>query len=146
MVGARDVPHEDADLAVVNLAPVATPLALHPDRMRAPLEEAARIKGDDAIGFPQLLDSLPHQHAHQRAMIPGGGADERLQDQALNIDQRRDVLGMLAGQVGPQPLEVERHVALAGRGLQSVLLGRHEIAQTVHHVMEHIRGNDAVTQ
>jgi hypothetical protein len=31
MVAARDVPHEDADLAVVDLAPVATPLALHPD-------------------------------------------------------------------------------------------------------------------
>src|SRR5688572_11621042 len=34
--GARDVPHEDANLAVVDLAPVATPLPFHPDRMRAP--------------------------------------------------------------------------------------------------------------
>ena len=59
MVMARDVPHEDADLAVVDLAPVATPLALHAHRMRAPLREAAGIKGDDAIGFPQLLDHLP---------------------------------------------------------------------------------------
>src|SRR5499425_3852645 len=71
MVVARDVPHEDADLAVVDLAPVATPPALHPDRVRASLGEAARIKGDDTIGFPQLLDHLPHQHAYQRAMIPG---------------------------------------------------------------------------
>src|SRR6266446_1243180 len=37
MVVARDVPHEDADLAVVALAPVATPLALHAYRMRAAL-------------------------------------------------------------------------------------------------------------
>jgi hypothetical protein len=29
MVVARDVPHEDADLAVIDLASVATPLALH---------------------------------------------------------------------------------------------------------------------
>ena len=114
--------------------------------MRAPLGEAAGIKGDDAIGFPQLLDHLPHQHAHQRAMIPGGSADELLQDQALDIDQRCDVLGILAWQVGQQPLEVEVHVALAGLGLQSTLIGRNEIAQTVHHVMEHVGGNDAVTQ
>src|SRR5438093_13701717 len=112
MVVTRDVPHEDADLAVVDLASVATPLALHPDRMRAPLGEAAGIKGDDAIGFPQLLDHLPHQHAYQRAMIPGSGTDELLQDQALDIDQRRDGLNILAWHVGEQPLEVEVHVAL----------------------------------
>src|SRR5262249_22849600 len=37
MVVRRDVAHEDADLAVVDLTPVATPLALHPYRMCAPL-------------------------------------------------------------------------------------------------------------
>src|SRR5262249_13726867 len=58
MVVARDVPHEDADLAVVDLTPVATPLALHPSRMCAPLGEAAGIKGDDAIGFAQPLGHL----------------------------------------------------------------------------------------
>jgi hypothetical protein len=81
------------------------------------------IKGDDAIGVPQLLDHLPHQHAYQRAMIPGGGADERLQDQALDIDQRRDGLNILAWHVGQQPLEGEVHVTLAGFGLQSTLKG-----------------------
>ena len=107
MIGVRDVPHADAALAVVDLAPVATPLALHPDRMRAPLGEAAGIKGDEAIGLPQLLDHLPHPHTHQRAMLPGGSADALLQDEALDINQRGDVLGMLAGHVGQPPLEVE---------------------------------------
>jgi hypothetical protein len=146
MIVARDVPHEDADLAVVDLAPVATPLALHPDRMRAPLGEAAGIKGNDALGFPQPIDHLPHQHTNQRAMIPGGGADELLQNQALDVNQRCDVLGILAWQVGQQPLEIEVHVALAGLGLQSVLIGHHEITQTVHYMIEHVGGNDAVTQ
>jgi hypothetical protein len=59
MVVARDVPHEDADLAVVDLPPVATPLALHPDRVRAPLGEATGIKGDDAIGFPNCATTCP---------------------------------------------------------------------------------------
>src|SRR5439155_17906191 len=35
MVVATDISHKDADLAVIDLPPVATPLALHPDRMRA---------------------------------------------------------------------------------------------------------------
>src|SRR6266446_5805070 len=48
--------------------------------------------------------------------------------------------------MGQQPLEVEVHVALAGLGLQSVLIGCHELAQTVHHVMEHVGRNDTVTQ
>jgi hypothetical protein len=38
------------------------------------------------------------------------------------------------------------HVALAGLGLKSVLIGHDEIAQTVYHGAEHVGGNDAVTQ
>ena len=68
-------------------------------------------------------------------MIPGRRADEVLDDLSLDIDQGRDVLGILAGQVGQQPLEVEVHVALAGLGLQRVLIGHDELAQTVHHLM-----------
>jgi hypothetical protein len=70
MVVARDVPHEDAHLAVIDFASVTAPLALHAHRMPAPFREAAGIKGDDTIGFPQLLDHLPNQHAYERAMIP----------------------------------------------------------------------------
>ena len=54
-------------------------------------------------------------------MIPWHRADEVLDDLALDIDERRDVLGILAGQVGQQSLEVEVHVAVAGLGLQNVL-------------------------
>ncbi|HSX78836.1 MAG TPA: hypothetical protein VLQ80_09725, partial [Candidatus Saccharimonadia bacterium] len=146
MLLTTDVAHEYTDLAVVDLAPVAAPWPFHPYRMRAPLGKAPGIKGDDALGFPHLIGYLPNQHAHQRAMIPGGGANELLQDQALDIDQRRDVLGIFAGQVGQQPLEVEMHVALAGLGLERVLIGHDERTQTVHHVMEHVGGHDAVTQ
>jgi len=64
--------------------------------MRAPLGEAAGIEGNDPIGFPQPLDHLADQHRDQRAMIPGRSADELLQDQALDIDQSRNRLGILA--------------------------------------------------
>jgi hypothetical protein len=96
MIPARHVPHEDADLTVVDLTAVATPLPFHPHRMRPPLREAAGIKSNDAIGFPQSLDDLSDQYLDQRPVIPGRGADEVLQDLALDIHQRRDVLGILA--------------------------------------------------
>ena len=41
----------------------------------------------------------------------------------------------LPWQVGQQSLEVEMHVALAGLGLQRVLIGHDELAQTIHHLM-----------
>ena len=37
-------------------------------------------------------------------------------------------------------------MALADLGLKRLLLGHHEITQTLHHLMEHVGGNDAVTQ
>src|SRR5262245_11661478 len=55
-----------------------------------------------------------------KAMIPWRGADELLQDQALNIDEGGDLLSILAWQVGQQPLEIEVHVALAGFRLKRV--------------------------
>jgi hypothetical protein len=55
-------------------------------------------------------------------VIPGGGADELLDDEALDIDQRRNVLRILARQVGEQPREIEMHIALTGLGLEGLLI------------------------
>src|SRR6266403_1681652 len=96
MVVARDVAHEHPDLAVVDLAAVAAPLALHPHRMCAALGKTARIKGDDTIGFTQPIDPLSDQHRHQWPMIPWDDTDEVLDDLSLHIDQSRDCLGILA--------------------------------------------------
>ena len=114
--------------------------------MRPPLREAAGIKGDHPIGFPQLLDDLSDQYLDQWTMIPGRGPNELLQDQALDIDEGRNLLGILAVQVGQQTRQVEGHITLPCRGLQTVLIGHHEVAQTVHQGVEHVRGNDAIVQ
>ena len=79
-------------------------------------------------------------------MIPGRGADELLDDQPLDIDQGGDLLGILAVQVGQETSQIEGHMAFAGLGLQRVLIGHHEVVQTVNHGCEHVGGNDAVTQ
>jgi hypothetical protein len=48
--------------------------------------------------------------------------------------------------MGQQPLEVEVNMAPTGLGLQSVLIGHDELAQTLHHLMEDIGGNDTIAQ
>src|SRR2546422_5605940 len=79
-------------------------------------------------------------------MIPWHCANEVLDDLALDINERRDVLGILPGQVGQQPLEVEVHVVLAGLGLERVLIGHDELAQTLHHLMEDVGGHETIAQ
>ena len=99
MVVTRDVAHEHADLAVVNLAPVATPLPFDAHRVRAAFGETARIEGDDAIGLAQPLGHLPHQHPDQRPVVPWGDTDKVLHDLSLDIDPGCDCLGILAWQM-----------------------------------------------
>ena len=86
MLLSSNVAHKDADLAVVDFASVATPLAFDPDLMDTALGETAWIEGDDAIGLAQSVHHLRHQHLDQRSMIPRGGADEFLDDQSLDIN------------------------------------------------------------
>ena len=132
--------HEDTDLAVVDLPPVAAPWPFDAHRVRTAFGETAGIKRDDAIRLAQAIGHLTHQHLDQRLVVPGRGANEGLHDLALDIDERRDVLSILARQVGQQPLEVEMHVALAGLRLQSVLIGHDELTQTVHHLLDALIG------
>ncbi|MEE9148541.1 MAG: hypothetical protein V3U27_14195 [Candidatus Tectomicrobia bacterium] len=100
MLSPRDVPHEHTDLAGVDFSPVAAPLPFNPDRVRAAFGEATGIEGDDAIGFAQAISHFSNQHVNQGAMVPRGNADEVLDDLSLHIDPRRDVLGILALQMG----------------------------------------------
>jgi hypothetical protein len=62
------------------------------------------------------------------------------------MDEGGNLLSILATQVGQEAREVEGHRALADLGLKSMLVRHNEIAQTIHHEVEHVRGNDAVTQ
>src|SRR5918912_1080902 len=79
-------------------------------------------------------------------MIPWYRADEVLEDLALDIDEGGDLLRILPLQMGQQPLEVEVHVAPAGRGLQRVLIGYDELAQTLHHLRENVGGDKTIAQ
>jgi hypothetical protein len=69
-----------------------------------------------------------------------------LDDLALDLDKRRDVLGILPGQVGQQALEVEVRVALDGLGLQHVVRGGDELVQTIHHLIEDVRRDETIAQ
>jgi hypothetical protein len=46
--------------------------------------------------------------------------------------------------IGQQSLEVQVHVAPADLGLQSVLIGHDELAQTMHHLRKDVGGNETI--
>jgi hypothetical protein len=144
MVVVTDIAHEHTDLAVVDFSSVAAPLPFDTYRMRATFGETTGIEGTDAIRLTQSLGHLTPQHLDQRAMRPWGGANKFLQDLSLDVDSRRDVLGILSGQVGQQSLEVEMQVALDGLSLKGVWKGHDELAQTVDHRVEHVGGHDTI--
>src|SRR6266571_4408581 len=133
MVLCRDVAHKHADLAGIDLAPVAAPLALDAHRMRAAFGETARIEGDDAIRLAQPLGHLPHQPPDQRPGVPWCNTDKVLHDLSLDIDPGRDGLGILAWQMRQEPLEIEVHGVRVGLGLERLLIGHDELTQTLHH-------------
>ena len=122
--------YADTHLAVVDCAAVATPLAFDTHRMRPALGKAARIKGEDPLGFPQPIDDLADEHRDQQPIIPKCRADKRLHDQALDIDQGGHLLGMLVAHMGQETCQAAVDMALAGCGLESVLIGHDAIAQT----------------
>jgi len=72
MLVVTDVAHEDTDLAVIDLSPVATPLALDAYGMRATFGETAGIESDDTIRLAQSIGYLTNQttsrHAHASAL------------------------------------------------------------------------------
>ena len=77
-------------------------------------------------------------------MIPWHRADEVLDDLAFDIDEGGDRLRILPIQIGQQSLEVEVHVAPADLGLQSVLIGHDELAQTMHHLRKDVGGDETI--
>src|SRR5215470_14975912 len=79
-------------------------------------------------------------------MIPGHRADQVLDDLALDINEGGDLLRILPLQRGKQCLEEEVHVVRASRGLQRVLIGYDELAQTLHHLREDVGGDETIAQ
>ena len=45
-----------------------------------------------------------------------------------------------------EPLEVEVHGVRVGLGLERLLIGHDELAQTIHHLMEDVGGDETIAQ
>jgi hypothetical protein len=79
-------------------------------------------------------------------MLPWGRADAVLDALALDIDPGRDRLSILAVQVRQEPLEGEGHGVRVGLGRERLLIGHDERAQTLHHLMEDVGGDETIAQ
>lgn len=118
VVDPRHVGHVDGDLAVVDLAQTATPLAGHAHRLLALLGKRRRIKHDHAIVFAKFRADLPSQLRHQRRVVPRGAAHEVLQRVALLVVAVRNRLHVLALQIRQQAADVVRRVTPLRRLIQ----------------------------
>lgn len=109
------VGQEDAELAVVDLAQAAAPLAGHAAAVAPLLGEAGRVDDDYAVGLGQLRADVPAQLGHDGLVIPGPTADEVLEVLARDAGLPGDRLGALAFQAAEQATD-------EGRGVPALLL------------------------
>ena len=96
----RHVSHEDADLAIVDLAVAAAPLPRHADTLGPLLGERRGVENEHGIGFAQVLADLTRQAGEQRRMVPRRLADELLQALAFLVVKVGDRLAGLAFEFG----------------------------------------------
>jgi hypothetical protein len=76
-------------------------------------------------------------------MVPWVNTDEVLDELSLHMDQGGDFLGILAWQMGQQSLEVEVQ-GVGSLGLKCLLIGQDELAQTIHHLIEDVGGDETI--
>src|SRR5262249_46685491 len=97
------VGQEDTDLAVVDLAEPAAPLAGYPPGIGPLLGEGAGIDDHDAIGVRKLLADVLPQLGHDCLVIPLARADEKLDRLAWQAGLNGDRLTCFAIQATEMP-------------------------------------------
>jgi hypothetical protein len=113
---------------------VATPWTFHSHRVHTPLRVAPGIEDEYPIGCTQSIDDLSDQHGDRRPMVPWRRPAALLHDQALDIDQGSTLIGLRVFQVRQQARQVAVGRTLTRLGLQTVLIGRNDVAQAVNQV------------
>lgn len=96
VAGGGRVCQEDTDLAVVDLAQSAAPLAVDPTGLRPFLGERAGVDHHNAVGFTQRLAYMIAQLFHHSFVIPLARSDEGLDRLAVQSRLDRDRFAGLA--------------------------------------------------
>ena len=96
---------EDAELAVVDLAQSAAPLARHTTGGGPLLDEATAIQDHDRLGVGQFVTDVSAQLVDDRVVLPGAGADEGLDGLAVQTGLGGDRLAGLAFQTAEEPVD-----------------------------------------
>ena len=112
VTGRSGVGQEDADLAVVDLAQPAAPLAGDAAGLGPLLGEGAGVDDHDAVGLGQLLADVAPQLGHHGLVVPLAGADEELDRLAGQAGLDGDRLAGLALQAAEQAADDQGGVHL----------------------------------
>src|SRR6266511_752170 len=105
VTGLRGIGQEDADLAVVDLAQPAAPLASDATGFRPLLGEGAGVDDHDALRLGEFLPDMEPQLGHHGLVVPLTRADEELDRLARQPGLDRDRLTGLALQSAEEPAD-----------------------------------------
>src|SRR5260370_20100172 len=101
----RDIGEKDTDLAIIDFAETATPLAGDATGLLALLGEGRGVEHEHAVGVAQFGGDVAAQFGQDGVIGPAAGANEMLQGASFQPDIDGDGLGGLALQTGELALE-----------------------------------------
>jgi hypothetical protein len=136
-----DVGDEVTDLAVLDFAQVAAPLAGDAAGVVALLGHAVAIDDEDGLGMGQFLTDVRQQLGADGVVVPLAGADEVLQGTAFLLGLARDGLGRLALEAGELALEDGGGMVALFVAVEEGQVTLEEGSQTTCQVMDIGRGD-----
>ena len=146
VTGLRGVGQEDTDLAVVDLAQPAAPLAADAAGFGPLLGEPAGVDDDDAVGLGQRLADVLPQFGRHGLVVPLAGADEELDRLAGQPGLDGDRLAGLAFQAADEPADDERGVVAMLDAIELREVAVEEASQSVRTASNGIGRDDRVVQ
>ena len=146
VAGRRGVGQEDADLAVVDLAQPAAPLAGDAAGLGPLLGEGAGVDDHDAVGLGEFLADVEPQFGHDGLVVPLARADEELDRLAGQPGLDGDRLAGLALQAAEQAADDQGGVLALLGAIELGQIALEEAGQAVGAVADGVGGDGGVVQ
>jgi len=142
----RGVGEEDADLAVIDFAQAATPLAVDATGVGPLLGKAGGVEDEDTLAVGQLRGDMAAEFVEQGTILPAAGTDEELQGAEFLAGLGGDGFGGLALQGGELALQHSEGMAALLAAVEEGQVTLSEGGQVVHAGADGSGGNDGVAE
>src|SRR5512144_275595 len=135
---------EDSDLAVLDLAQPAAPLAGHATGGGPLLDEAAAVQDRDRLGVGQLVADVRAQLVDDAGVVPGAGADTGLDGLAVQSGLGSDRLAGLALQSAEEAVNDRTGMGLLFGAVEAREVASEEVGQAALAAFDGLGGHGGV--